>query len=261
MNKVKILDVEIDNISCDDLLHKLSQGGVVLTPNIDHLVKLQTDVEFYQAYQAATYRVCDSQILLWTSRIMRIGLKEKISGSDFFPRFCEHYKDDPAVTIFLLGAAEGVAAKAQQRINHRLGRNLVIDTHSPSYSFLDNEDENQEIIDRINRSGATVLAIGVGAPKQEKWLYRYRHRLPNIKVALAVGATIDFEAGHIKRAPKWVSESGLEWLYRLATEPGRLWKRYLVDDLTFFGLLIKHQLQNRSQKNSASRCASSSEAI
>ena len=94
----------------------------------------------------------------------------------------------------------------------------------------------------INQSEATVLAVGVGAPKQEKWIYKYKNFLPNIKIFLAIGATIDFEAGNIKRAPKIVSNLGFEWLYRLLSEPKRLWKRYLVDALPFFWLILQQKL-------------------
>ncbi|MEO0769312.1 MAG: WecB/TagA/CpsF family glycosyltransferase [Cyanobacteria bacterium J06649_4] len=247
-DSVNILDVEIDSISTAALLEKLKFGGMVVTPNVDHLVQLQTDVEFRQAYDCATYRVCDSQILLWLSRLTKNAIKEKISGSDLFPAFYHHYRNDSSVKIFLLGAAEGVALKAQQRINQKVGRNIVVEAHSPSYSFLEDEVESQEIVTRINRSGATVLAIGVGAPKQEKWLLRYRAQLTHAKVQLAIGATIDFEAGHVSRSPQWISELGLEWFYRLAKEPKRLWKRYLIDDMTFFWLLLKHQLMPRQPK-------------
>lgn len=103
--------------------------------------------------------------------------------------------------------------------------------------------ECQRIIDLINQSDATVLAIGLGAPKQEKWIVKYKHQLKNIKTYLAIGATIDFEAGHKPRAPKWMSEIGLEWFYRLMCEPKRLWKRYLVDDLYFFWLILQQKLR------------------
>jgi exopolysaccharide biosynthesis WecB/TagA/CpsF family protein len=93
----------------------------------------------------------------------------------------------------------------------------------------------------INKSEATVLAIGVGAPKQEKWIYKYKNRLAKINFFFAIGATIDFEADNVKRAPRWMSEIGFEWLYRLFSEPHRLWKRYLVEDLPFFWLILKQK--------------------
>ena len=85
------------------------------------------------------------------------------------------------------------------------------------------------------------LAVGVGAPKQEKWILKYKDLMPNVKIFMAIGATIDFEAGNVKRAPQWMSRYGLEWLYRLLSEPSRLWKRYLVDDLPFFWLILKQR--------------------
>jgi N-acetylglucosaminyldiphosphoundecaprenol N-acetyl-beta-D-mannosaminyltransferase len=240
--KISILNVDIDNISRDELLENLRlNGGIVYTPNVDHLVRVQQDLEFLLAYRMATYRVCDSQIVMYASRFLGTPLREKVSGSDLFPAFYEYNKHNLDVKIFLLGGKEGVARKAQANINRKVGREMVIAAHSPSFGFEKNEQECQEILDRIEASGANVLAIGVGTPKQEKWIYHHRDKLKNIKIVLAVGATVDFEAGNIKRAPKWISDAGLEWLYRLAGEPKRLAKRYLVDDLPFFWLILKQR--------------------
>ena len=242
MKTVKILDVEIDNISKLELLDNLKFGGVVFTPNVDHLVKLQTDMAFRRAYRFATYRVCDSQILLWVSRLINQPIQEKIAGSDLFPAFYHHYQHDSSIKIFLLGSAPGVAETARRNINAKLGREMVVAAHSPSFNFLEDASESEEIIRLINQSGATVLAVGVGAPKQEKWLFQNRDKLAQIKVAFAVGATIDFEAGYTKRSPTWISHLGLEWMYRLIKEPKRLWKRYLIEDLVFFKLLLSRKL-------------------
>lgn len=243
MNTVKILNVSIDNLSTEELLKQLgADGGVVFTPNVDHIMKLQKDPEFYQVYQTCNYRVCDSQILYYASRLLGQPIREKISGSDLFPAFYQYYGRCPNTKIFLLGAAEGIADRAQKRINQLVGREMIVDCYSPPFGFEKDPLECQYIIDRINQSGATVLAVGLGAPKQEKWIAQYRHQLHKIKIFLAIGATIDFEAGEKPRSPQWVSEAGMEWLYRLVTEPKRLWKRYLVEDLPFFWLLIKQKL-------------------
>lgn len=242
MRRVEILDVEIDNLSQEELLDRLSMGGVVFTPNVDHIVKLQSDELFREAYRFADYRVCDSQILLWVSRLIGQPVCEKVTGSNLFPAFYQRYRADASVRIFLLGSSEGVAATAMRNINAKVGREMVVGAHSPSFQFLDDWEENERIIRTINDSGATVLAIGVGAPKQEKWLLRYRHRLVNIKVAMAIGATIDFEAGYIQRSPVWISDLGLEWLYRLIREPRRLWRRYLLEDVVFFKMLLARRL-------------------
>ncbi|BAZ06436.1 WecB/TagA/CpsF family glycosyltransferase [Calothrix sp. NIES-3974] len=243
MNKINLLNISIDNLSTLELLEKLKTGGIVFTPNVDHLMKLQKDEEFYNAYNKATYRVCDSQILVYASRFLGTKLKEKISGSDLFPAFYTYYSQDPNIKIFLLGAAEGVASAAQQRINQCVGRDIIVDSYSPSFGFEHNQVECLEIIERINRSGATVLAIGVGAPKQEKWIIQYKDKLPHIKIFLAIGATLDFEAGNKKRSPKWMSQVGLEWLHRLVSEPQRLWKRYLIEGMPFFWLIVRQKLK------------------
>lgn len=243
MSKVNILNTLIDNLSLNDLLKRLdSYGGIVFTPNVDHVMKLQKDAEFNQVYKIANYRVCDSQILIYASKFLGTPIQEKISGSDLFPAFYDYFKDNQNIKIFLLGASEGVAKEAQKKINEKVGREIIVASYSPSFGFEKNEQECAYIIDLINQSGATVLAIGVGAPKQEKWIYDYREKLNNIRIFLAVGATIDFEAGSKKRSPQWMSEAGLEWLYRLLSEPRRLWKRYLVQDLPFLWLILKQKL-------------------
>lgn len=240
LKKVDILNLAIDNLSMHELLDQL-HTGVVLTPNVDHLMKLQKDAEFLKVYTLADYKVCDSQVLMYASKLLGTPIKEKVSGSDLFPRFCEFHRNNDNITIFLLGGVEGVAAKAKRNINQKTRREIVVGAHSPSFGFEKDEEECLEIIELINQSRATVLAVGVGAPKQEKWIYKYKHKLHHVKIFMAVGATIDFEAGVIQRAPNWMSNLGIEWLFRIYCEPQRLWKRYLIEDLPFFWLLLKQK--------------------
>lgn len=240
MKKINILNVGIHNITLDELLFNLKKGMIV-TPNVDHLVRLQKDKEFYQAYEVSDFIICDSKIVQFASIFLGTPIIEKISGSDFFPAFYKHHKNNKEIKIFLLGAMENVAERAAKKINDYVGRKIIVDYRSPSYGFENNKSECMEIIEHINNSDATVLAVGVGAPKQEKWLLKYKSKMPNIKIFMAIGATIDFEAGNVKRAPKLVSRVGIEWLYRLLLEPKRLWKRYLVDGLIFPYLVIKQR--------------------
>ena len=144
--------------------------------------------------------------------------------------------------IFLLGGAVGSAPKAHQNINRRIGRNIVVGSRTPSFGFEKNEQECLDIVDEINRIKPTVLAVGVGAPKQEKWIVKYKDLMPSVKIFLAIGATIDFEAGNTQRAPQWVSQVGLEWLYRVFCEPKRLWRRYFIEDFPFLWLILKQKL-------------------
>lgn len=243
MKEVNLLNVSIQNITMSQLLEKLQNGGVVFTPNVDHLMKLQTNKQFYLTYQKADYIVCDSKMLIYASKFLGTPIQEKISGSDLFPAFYNYYKDDSKMKIFLLGGMGETAKIAQNKINSKVGRDIVVATYSPPFGFENDRQECQKIIELINHSGATVLGIGVGAPKQELWLEKFKDQLKNVKIFLAIGATINFEAGNMKRSPLWMSEIGFEWFYRLLSEPKRLWKRYLFDDLPFFWLVLKQKLR------------------
>jgi N-acetylglucosaminyldiphosphoundecaprenol N-acetyl-beta-D-mannosaminyltransferase len=241
-DSVVILGITIHNLSMIELLEKLNlYGGTVVTPNVDHLMRLQKEADFREVYKDADYAVCDSKIVQYASYFLGQPIREKISGSDLFPAFCQYNKNNQDIKIFLLGGKEGVARQAQIKINKKVGREIVVESYSPSFGFEKNEAECQMIVEKIRSSGATVLAVGVGAPKQEKWIFKYKSYLPNIKIFLSIGATIDFEAGCLSRSPQWVSAMGIEWLYRLAMEPKRLWKRYLVDDLPFLFLILKQK--------------------
>ncbi|NET50997.1 MAG: WecB/TagA/CpsF family glycosyltransferase [Merismopedia sp. SIO2A8] len=244
-DRVNLLNITLDNLSMGQLLPQLSQqGGMVVTPNVDHLVKLQSDPEFHQVYRHADYVVCDSKILMHAAQFLGQPLREKISGSDLFPAFYTYYANDPAIRIFLLGGPPGVAQQAQARINAKVGRSMVVGTYCPPFGFEHDSTENDHIVELINASQATVLAVGVGAPKQEKWIYHHRDRLPHVNIFLAIGATLNFEAGYTARSPAWISDMGLEWLYRLISEPRRLWKRYLLDDVPFAWFILQ-QFLNR----------------
>ena len=162
-----------------------------------------------------------------------------MSGSDLFPKVCDLASKN-GYKVFLLGAAEGVADKAAKKLMKKYNGLEVVGTYSPSYGFEKNEDEIEKIIDIINTEKPDILAVGLGAPKQEKFLYRYKDKL-NVPVSLAIGASIDFEAGNVDRAPIWMQNIGLEWFYRLIKEPKRMFKRYLIDDMKIFKLLIKYR--------------------
>lgn len=241
MDTTRILNVDILQITQKDLLAGLDRG-VLITPNVDHLVKLQRDAGFYDVYREAEWVVCDSKILYLLSKLLRRPLPEAIPGSSFFTAYYMHHKDDADCRIFLLGAKEGIAAKAMERINGKVGRRIIVGAHSPSFGFEKHEKECDDIIGIVNKSGANVLLVGVGAPKQEKWIMKYRDRMPGVKLFMALGATIDFEAGTLKRAPMFWQKLGMEWLYRVLKEPRRLFRRYFVDDMQFFFYFAKQLL-------------------
>jgi exopolysaccharide biosynthesis WecB/TagA/CpsF family protein len=245
---VEILNLKFGNHGVQEMLSV--RNGVIVPVNVDMLMKMQNNYQFWRFCSSADYLLCDSQILYISSKLLPgKSFKEKISGSDFFPRFCDHNKDNEDFKVFLMGAAEGVAKLAKNTINNRLGREVIVEAYSPSFGFENDFIECENIVEQINSSGATVLAIGVGAPKQELWISKYKESLQNIKVFIPIGATIDFEAGRIDRAPKWLSKFGLEWLFRLVKEPKRLWRRYLVDDLPYFKLILLQLLGKYTPPN------------
>ncbi len=254
MQTTRILNLDVHNWTFDDFLAQLDEG-VVVTPNIDHFIKLQKDRAFYDCYTQAEHIVCDSRVIQLLTKLLfpSRAVVEQIAGSDLFPAYCEHHKNNTdAVKVFLLGGSERSVQIAKESLNEKTHSNIIIDCYSPPFGFEKSEEETTKIIDKINASGATALAVGVGAPKQEFWIFEHKEKLPKVKLFFAIGATIDFQAGAVKRAPRWMVTSGLEWLYRLLQEPGRLAKRYLVDDLPFLWLLVKQRLgayRNPWEKN------------
>lgn len=241
MCRVKILNVDLDNISQEDLLAQLKKG-VLVTPNVDQIVKMQSDREYYDIVRRAEWCVCDSKILYLCAKLLGTPLPEAIPGSSFFPAYYEYHKNDENCKIFLLGAMDGVAQKAMERINNKVGHQMVVGAYSPSYGFEKKQDENEKIYRLINESGANVVLVGVGCPKQEKWIDKHKAQMPGVDVWMALGATIDFEAGNIKRAPIIWRKLYMEWFYRLLQEPRRMYKRYFVDDPKFFWYLFKQML-------------------
>lgn len=238
MESIRILNVRIDNITSKELLEKLN-SGVLVTPNVDDIMKHQHDGEFHKYALDADFSICDSKVLKLISLLLGKPLKEAIPGSSFFPMYCDYHAEDENIKIFLLGAKSGVAEIAKMRINKRIGREIIVGTYSPPFGFEKDGYECQHILNLLNDSQANVVLVGLGNPKQLKWIYKYKEKLPTINLFMALGATIDFEAGKIKRAPKIFQMLALEWLYRMYCEPKRMFKRYICDDLPFFWYLFK----------------------
>ncbi|CAG0932153.1 N-acetylglucosaminyldiphosphoundecaprenol N-acetyl-beta-D-mannosaminyltransferase [Planctomycetaceae bacterium] len=236
----RLLNVWVDNLSMAQMLEKLD-AGFICTLNPDQVWFLHHDRAYYEAYRQADFVTSDSKYVYWGLKLIGRPIQEKVSGSDLFPNYCYHHRDNPTVKVFLLGAAPGVAQKARENINARCGREVVIGAHSPPMGFGNNEDDIARVIRIINDSGATALVMGINAPRQEIWLAKYRHAMPGVKVFIGVGAAIDYEAGVVKRAPRWMTRNGLEWIYRITTQPRRYWRRYLRD-LEYFWLLFKDGL-------------------
>jgi exopolysaccharide biosynthesis WecB/TagA/CpsF family protein len=223
---VRLLNVDVDDITMDELLEV--RRGAILTLHVDMLAKLQKDRAFYRLVPEFDVVTCDSQILVWAARLLGTPVKARVSGSDYFPRFYERYAGDSSVTIFLLGAMDDIAEQAMARINAKVGRQMVVGAYGPPAGWHQDPDEVERMIKLVNESGATALLVGLGAGAQERFIVEHRHELPTVALFLPLGGTIDYEAGAVVRPPSWITNVGLEWFWRLAREPRRRWRRYLV---------------------------------
>jgi len=235
-HRSRILNAWVDSLTVQEIVDALDEG-ILFTLNPDHLYHLQRNSDFAAAYAKASLVSSDSKYVYWALGFLGRAIKQKSSGSDIVPAYWRHHAKNPAVSIFLLGAKAGIADKARERINRLAGREIVVGALGPSFNFTNDPGETARAIETINASGATCLIVGLGAPKQEIWIDRNRSRMPGVKVYMGVGATIDYEAEAVKRAPAWMTRNGLEWVYRMATEPRRYWRRY-TRTLEFFWLVL-----------------------
>lgn len=249
MSRIRFMNTEIDNYTMDeavdaiDRLIQKDKNGYVVTPNIDHIVKLETDTVLQQVYANADIILTDGKPMIWMSRWYGTPIKEKVSGSDLFPRLCE-LAAAKEYRVFLLGAAEGVAARAAANLQKKFPGLMIAGTYSPPFGFEKDEKELNHIIQVVTEAKPHILVVGLGCPKQEKFIYKYRNDL-KVPVSLGLGASIDFEAGIIKRAPKWMADHGFEWLYRVVQDPKRLMRRYFIDDVKIIKMFFKYRLQTK----------------
>lgn len=236
-----LLNVYVHDVTMQEVLEQFD-AGLMLTLHSDMLIKLQKDKEFFEAFQAFDLITCDSQILHFILKMMGHPVRERVSGSDYFPKFYMHHRDNPDVTTFLLGGMPGIADLAADRINAKVGRTFIAGTYAPPFDFDDKPDEIDKIVDAVNASGATALLVGLGGGRQEKFIVKYRDRFPGVKLFLPLGGTIDYEAGTLPRPAPWVTNVGLEWLYRVIKEPRQRWRRYFVEQPPVLWLLLKQKL-------------------
>lgn len=222
------------------------ERGYVVTPNVDHMVRLHRDPGFRRAYEDAAFRFADGMPLVWASRLLGRPLRGRMAGSDLLPALAE-MAAARGYTIFLLGGGEGVSLRAAMALRARFPVLRVAGVHAPPGRFGEDAVSSDAAIDAVAAARPDILFVGLGSPKQELWVHRHWERLA-CTVAVCCGAAIDFIAGAQTRAPAWMQRSGLEWLWRLAHNPRRLWRRYLVDDAAFLGIFLKEWWRLRVRK-------------
>ena len=245
MSRMKFMNTEIDNLTVQEVLDEVerlireNKCSYVVTPNVDHIVQLETNEDLRTAYKNAALVLTDSKPLIWISRMYGTPIKEKISGSDLFPKLCA-MAAKKGYTMYFLGAAEGVASKAAENLKHRFEKLQIVGTYSPPYGFEKDQAELDKIAGLVEGAHPDILIVGLGCPKQEMYMY-YNCKQLGVPISFGLGASFDFEAGRVKRAPKWMSEHGLEWLFRLCQEPKRLAGRYFKDAGIILKLVIKYR--------------------
>jgi N-acetylglucosaminyldiphosphoundecaprenol N-acetyl-beta-D-mannosaminyltransferase len=251
LDKVKIGKAYVDNVTQQEAILHIEnmiahgQKGYVVTPNLDHIVKLEEDPGFVRCYDNAALVLADGNPVVWASKLLGTPLKALVTGSDLFPSLCRHAAEKKH-RLFFLGGLEGVAQKAADELKKTYPQINIVGVYSPPFGFDKNAEENNRIIQMINAVKPHILFVGVGAPKQEKWIYNNIGSL-DINVALAIGASFDFVAGTIKRAPKAFRKAGMEWFWRFSSEPKRLFKRYFIDSTRFLPI-IYNQMKASKRK-------------
>ena len=233
--RLRLGGLPIDNVTRQralqiiDALIYAKRGGFVATPNVDHIVLARTTPVLREAYGKARLSLPDGKPLLWMARALGNPLPEKVSGSDLLEPLMAQAAAK-GHRVFLFGASATTSALAAQRLVTRHPGLNIVGRDTSVWTIDAGSDADELVVERIRRTSPDLVVVALGSPKQEVFMARFEKDLaPAVLVGL--GASLDFAAGAVKRAPAWMSDAGLEWFYRLLQEPTRLAYRYLVRDL------------------------------
>jgi N-acetylglucosaminyldiphosphoundecaprenol N-acetyl-beta-D-mannosaminyltransferase len=244
--RVRLGQVPIDSltfaeaIDAIDALIARGKGGTVFTPNVDHVVQAEENERFRDAYAAAALSLVDGMPVLWASRLIGSPLPEKVSGSDLVAPLLERAAAR-GWRVFFLGGLPGSAEGARDLLVARIPGLHVVGVASPR---IEVDGSHDAVIEVLRDARPDLILVALGAPKQELFSHAIADRV-RPAVLVGIGGTLDFISGKIRRAPPWMSENGLEWLYRLAQEPRRMWRRYLVRDPKFLFILLREMRRGR----------------
>ncbi len=245
MHKQPLLNTYASNLTMSETVSMIDRfisekkKSYIVAINVDVVMKIEKDDILKKITDNADIVLTDGKTLIWISKIQRKPIKEKISGSDLVPLLCRKAAEKNH-SIFILGGAEGVAERAKQNLEKKYPRIKIAGTYAPPYGFESDKAELDKINKVISAAKPDILITCFGCPKQEKFIYQ-NYQKYDATVSICAGATVDFLAGHIKRAPRWMSEHGLEWFYRFLQEPKRMFKRYFIDDIKILKLIWKYR--------------------
>ncbi len=207
---------------------------VCLAP-VATIVDCQTDQKYYQVVSQAGIVTPDGMPLVWLGRLKGYKNIQRTYGPDLMKAFCGLSEGQGYRHYFYGGSAE-TNALLTKKLLENFPRLQIVGSFSPPLRQI-GEKEDQDILDQINHACPDILWVGLGSPKQDYWMSQHRDLL-NVPVMVGVGAAFDFIAGTKKQAPRWMQRSGLEWIFRLCSEPGRLWRRYLIGNTKFIWFLL-----------------------
>lgn len=245
MEKQPLLNTYVNNVSMAETLREIchlidkKMKSYVVAINVDVIMKMERDKYLKKITDEADLTLVDGKPLVWISKWHKRPVKAKISGSDLVPELCK-VAVKRGYSIFIIGGKEGVAEKAKKNIERKLKDIRIVGTYSPPLGFEKDENELEKINTLISKVHPDILVVCFGCPKQEQWIYE-NYQKYDATVSICAGATVDFLAGNVSRAPRWMCEHGFEWLYRLFQEPKRLFKRYLIDDVKIIGIVWKYR--------------------
>jgi N-acetylglucosaminyldiphosphoundecaprenol N-acetyl-beta-D-mannosaminyltransferase len=249
--RLRIGELWIDAIGFDDALNEIEQlvdrgqGGAVFTPNVDHIVKAESNGAFREAYKDVSLSLADGMPLIWVGRLLGCRLPERVAGSDLLVPLMKRAAQRKW-RVYLLGGAPGSAETAARVLADEHG--VITAGWDDCRIASDGADvEGHDSAALVRAAKPDLVLVGLGPPKQELWIYRSAD-VVRPAVALGIGAGLDFLAGRHKRAPRWMAKSGLEWAFRLAQEPRRLWRRYLVESPRFATIVLATLLAPRSTR-------------
>ena len=232
---INFLGIRLNNMTAEEILDHVDRCIQRRTPvqivgvNVDQALRVIEDKYSRKIFKNAEIVFTDGKPIIWMAKRLKRPIVEKVSGPDLMLLLCERAAKKK-YKIFLLGAGPGVAERAAKNLERTYPGLECVGTYSPPFGFEKDEEEMKKIVSMLKESGADQLFVGMGSPKQDIFIYENMKEY-DIPVSFSMGAAIDFIGGSVKRAPKWMSEHGLEWFYRFMQNPKRLFKRYFVDDV------------------------------
>ncbi len=226
----KVLGVRVDAVQIPDVISRMTQwieerrvGSYIAVTGMHGVMEAQRNLEFKHILSRARLVVADGMPLVWVGKVHRLAMDRRVYGPELMETFCDVTGD--RYSHFFYGGVPGVAYRLGEIFNQRFGIR-VAGSYSPPFRHLTPREE-QELMALLRHCKPDILWVGLSTPKQEAWMAEYSERT-EVPVLVGVGAAFDFFTGRVRQAPLWMREHGLEWLFRLVTEPRRLWRRYLI---------------------------------